>query len=369
MIRPHRVLVTTTPSLEGWTIDSYLGPVTAHVVAGAGFVSDVFASFSDVFGGRSHSYQKQLHSIKAEALRVLQEEAAAIGGNCVVGLHLDHDEVSGGGKSMFMVTAVGTAVVATRHDREGEHPSTDAAGLLTAAQLNDEVRRRRLIEHAQAGTLELNRKEVWDSITEFQVVEAAPTALSKFASWLTASNVAVHGPFDTSWVSTYIGSLPAEDAKGPVYDVLMNPEIPGAVSEAVSKLVLEAGLLDINRINRMLESGEFEVRRRGVQMLKYMQPIYSEKDIASLQETLNLLESRFPEVVERHSKKTMFSGKERPVWKCLCGGDNSEEKEECSGCGRDVRGFRRQDSRPEQVAEPIRRQLEVLSDLATPIHV
>ena len=57
------VLVTTTPFIEGRKVKKYLKPVSAHVVAGTNLFSDFFASFSDVFGGRSKTYQRQLSSI------------------------------------------------------------------------------------------------------------------------------------------------------------------------------------------------------------------------------------------------------------------------------------------------------------------
>ena len=57
------ILVSTTSNLDGWEIDKYLGLVLAHVVNGTNVFSDVFASFSDVFGGRSTSYQNQLTSL------------------------------------------------------------------------------------------------------------------------------------------------------------------------------------------------------------------------------------------------------------------------------------------------------------------
>ena len=62
------MIVTTTPSIEGQHIESYLGPISAHVVFGVNIFSDIAASWRDVFGGRSQTYQKQLHRLTAAAL-------------------------------------------------------------------------------------------------------------------------------------------------------------------------------------------------------------------------------------------------------------------------------------------------------------
>ena len=60
--------------------------------------------------GGHQSYQKQLISIKDEVLKRLKDEATVLGSNGIVGLRIDFDEISGKGKTMFMVSALGTAV-------------------------------------------------------------------------------------------------------------------------------------------------------------------------------------------------------------------------------------------------------------------
>lgn len=89
-----KVLVTTTPNLEGWEIEIYLGPISSHIVAGTGFFSDFAASFSDVFGGRSQTYQRQLSAINNEVIESLKNKASLLGATAIVGLRIDHDEIS-----------------------------------------------------------------------------------------------------------------------------------------------------------------------------------------------------------------------------------------------------------------------------------
>ncbi|MEW6412700.1 MAG: YbjQ family protein [Candidatus Zixiibacteriota bacterium] len=112
------VVVSTTPTLEGWEIDKYLGVISSHVVAGTNIFADLFAAVRDIVGGRSRSYQKQLRSIHEEAIALLQEQAEEMGATCIVGLTVDHDSISSAGKEqMFMVTAMGTAVVARLREK------------------------------------------------------------------------------------------------------------------------------------------------------------------------------------------------------------------------------------------------------------
>lgn len=103
------VTVTTTPTIEGHPIQEYLGIVTGEVIVGANIFRDLFANIRDVVGGRSGSYERILADARKQAIEELQAEAAAIGGNAVVGIDLDY-EVIGANGSMLMVSASGTAV-------------------------------------------------------------------------------------------------------------------------------------------------------------------------------------------------------------------------------------------------------------------
>ena len=101
------MLVTTTPTIEGRPIREYLGVVSGEAIMGANVFRDVFASISDIIGGRSGAYESQLKKARLISLREMEEEAAALGGDAVVGVDLDYEVVREG---MLMVTAAGTAV-------------------------------------------------------------------------------------------------------------------------------------------------------------------------------------------------------------------------------------------------------------------
>jgi uncharacterized protein YbjQ (UPF0145 family) len=103
------VIVSTTPTLEGRPIQEYCGIVTGEVIVGANLFRDLFANIRDIVGGRSGSYERILADARNQAIQELQAEAAALGGNAVVGIDLDY-EVIGPNGSMLMVSASGTAV-------------------------------------------------------------------------------------------------------------------------------------------------------------------------------------------------------------------------------------------------------------------
>ena len=103
------MIVTTTPSIEGKTIAAYYGVVTGEAILGANIFRDLFAQITDIVGGRSGAYEQELGRARSVALRELEERAAALGANAVVGVDLDYEFIN----NMLMVSASGTAVMVT----------------------------------------------------------------------------------------------------------------------------------------------------------------------------------------------------------------------------------------------------------------
>lgn len=104
------MIVTTTPSIEGKPIREYKGIVVGEVVAGVNFVKDFAAGLTNFFGGRSSSYEDELIEARENAIREMEQRAAQMGANAVVGVDIDY-EVLGTGNNMLMVTVSGTAVL------------------------------------------------------------------------------------------------------------------------------------------------------------------------------------------------------------------------------------------------------------------
>jgi len=101
------MIVTTTPSVEGYRITGYYGIVFGEVITGLNFLRD-FGAGTSVVGGRSEGYEQELLQARNEALQELEQRAASMGAHAVVGVDMDY-EVLGQG-NMLMVTASGTAV-------------------------------------------------------------------------------------------------------------------------------------------------------------------------------------------------------------------------------------------------------------------
>lgn len=103
------MILTTTPSVEGRSIDEYRGIVFGEVISGVDAIKDFAAGLSNFFGGRSATYEDELTSAREQALQELEQRAAALGADAVVGIDVDY-EVLGSNNGMLMVTVSGTAV-------------------------------------------------------------------------------------------------------------------------------------------------------------------------------------------------------------------------------------------------------------------
>ncbi|GBE29687.1 MAG TPA: YbjQ family protein [Bacteroidetes bacterium] len=101
------MIVSTTTLIEGHPVRDYLGVVSGEAIMGANIVRDLFASITDVIGGRSGAYEGKLKQARQIAMREMEEEAVNMGANAVIGVDLDYEVVREG---MLMVAASGTAV-------------------------------------------------------------------------------------------------------------------------------------------------------------------------------------------------------------------------------------------------------------------
>ena len=104
------MIVTTTPIVEGRTIKEYKGIVTGEAIMGANIFRDFFASITDIVGGRSAAYEKELSKARTVAIDEMTQQARERGCDAVVGVDLDYEVIRDG---MLMVAVSGTAVKLT----------------------------------------------------------------------------------------------------------------------------------------------------------------------------------------------------------------------------------------------------------------
>ncbi len=104
------MIITTTPTIQGQEIRDYLGIVNGEVILGINFIKDFAAGLTNIFGGRSVSYEEELIEGREKALEEMVSRAKRMGANAIVGIDIDY-EVLGQNGSMMMIVVTGTAVV------------------------------------------------------------------------------------------------------------------------------------------------------------------------------------------------------------------------------------------------------------------
>jgi uncharacterized protein YbjQ (UPF0145 family) len=105
----NNMIITTTNAVEGRAVSQYLGVVFGEVIAGINFIKDFAAGLSNFFGGRSATYEEELIRARETALAEMQQRAAQLGADAVIGVDFDY-EVLGQDNGMMMITVNGTAV-------------------------------------------------------------------------------------------------------------------------------------------------------------------------------------------------------------------------------------------------------------------
>lgn len=108
--RPRSMKATTAHSLEGYVVTETLDVISSECVLGMNIFKDFFTAVSDVVGGRSGTAQKALAEGRRECLLGLRQEAAGLGADAIIAVTFHYSELTGGGKSMLLVAATGTAV-------------------------------------------------------------------------------------------------------------------------------------------------------------------------------------------------------------------------------------------------------------------
>lgn len=105
------MLTVTTNSIEGKKITAYKGIVFGEIIAGINVIKDIAAGLTNFFGGRSGSYEEELVMARSQALQEMEQRAAQMGANAIVGAKIDYETIGNQGSNMIMVIASETAVV------------------------------------------------------------------------------------------------------------------------------------------------------------------------------------------------------------------------------------------------------------------
>jgi uncharacterized protein YbjQ (UPF0145 family) len=355
----RRMVVTTTSTLEGWEIKEYLGPITAQVVLGTGPFSEVFASFTDLFGARSGSYESKLDKIQHDVIEQLKRRAAALHADAIVGLRVDTDEVAAGTKGMLMVAASGTAVRAKR-TLEGSSVVQRATSI-TRAELELSLRRTSLLDDAREGRLKLD-DETWELLITGPIPEVAALVFTQIED--------LHdGPSDPTvkqraavHLLEYLASIPRERAIEVLYEAMARPDAPNTFVHNTfpERMIVRGEFFDVTSILSLLLSGLDKSRTAALRSAMAEKPSYSHSDIESTRALAAEIEGAFQEIPLVELKGIMGT---RMTWLCSCGTTQVEGERRCHACARDRLGIPLDTPTPSSVADSLRRRADAIEEM------
>jgi uncharacterized protein YbjQ (UPF0145 family) len=330
-------LITTTNSIENVTIERYAGLVSTNVVVGTNMFSDIAASFTDVFGGQSETYQNKLQNIYRVAIDILKRNAIDKGANAIVGLKVDIDEISGKGKSMFMISAFGTAVLVKYNNIGVVTGKTETVSLFS---FEKEYTKRLIVESVKG--LHHPDKEQWEFLLNNPVDETAPELLSLYLS--TSEGIS------RSNTVTYFGIISFDAAVeclypklhenfNQIYIILKNNNLFSP--KHVLSLIHESYLYD------------------AIECLDVNKKSYTLHDVELMKKIVEAFES-LPDKGVIKPVKGMF-GKEKDKYECPKKHLNDiGDDEYCISCGLNIKGL---DRKQVQKIDSLKKKIETLSHL------
>lgn len=354
------VLVVNTSSITGWEVESYIGPISVHMVAGTNIFSDLFASFSDIFGGRSESYGNQLSRLYEDAVEQLRRRARAAGANVVLGLTIDFDEISGQGKSMFMLNAVGTAVRARRTVAGGTAAAAGAP--LPFDRMEVLIRRNRLLSDIRNKSLVIS-DEVWEFATEHAVAEMSDYALGSFLGLDALSD----SPHTMERAVRFFNALDPEVAKDRLYLMLRHTSAPrsAVLREAIVQILVRLHLVDYRRITAALDYPEAVARKEALRVLKGHPGTYRAGDLDDAVQLREAILRTFPPRWTPTTRRGLLGG-EKPAFACPCGGVAVADDAHCPKCHLDTYGFARAEFSRDEAVTLISDRIAVLQEIYAP---
>src|SRR5579862_5885433 len=107
------LLVTTTIAIEGYRITEYKGIVRGIVVRSPTIMQGILGGLKNIIGGKIGAYTEMCEQTRQQAYELMEEHAAQVGANAVIGFHYTGSEISAGsgGSSATEILCYGTAVV------------------------------------------------------------------------------------------------------------------------------------------------------------------------------------------------------------------------------------------------------------------
>jgi uncharacterized protein YbjQ (UPF0145 family) len=321
----QKILISTTNSIEGMEIERYFDLISTNVVLGTNVFSDIGASFSDFFGGTSDIYQSKLEKIYKAALDKLRQKAKNLSANGVVGVSIDFDEISGGGKSMFMISVTGMAVrlksLKKSMDSEGEKKLVvqpeDLEMVVNKLKVISKVKSKKVLDVSD-----------WEFLIENPVSEIISDLLDVYLEAFKHKTYAVSDSEQTlrKYFSALLRQLDFQVVSNLLYNRLSENSV------VVLTLLKEAELFSPPLSIKQLETNS----HIGIATLAANKRFYNSDDLKEMILILEII-GRFPSSGRIEVVKGLLGSKEKFI--CESNHQNDPIEEYCTNCGKNIKGL------------------------------
>jgi len=104
-------MITTAFALDGYQVVQILGVVRGITVRSRSIIGNMLGGLQTILGGNITIYTELCEKAREEAFELMVQHAQALGGNALIGMRYDANEITDG---VTEVLAYGTAVVVER---------------------------------------------------------------------------------------------------------------------------------------------------------------------------------------------------------------------------------------------------------------
>ena len=336
------MIVTTTSLIPNEEIKCIISVVHNRVVLGTNLFSDISASFSDFFGGNNSAYEKRLAEITDDVIDGLKKKALKLRADALIDLKIDVDEVNGKNKSMFMVTAIATAVLFKKEQ------STDNE--FSLEEIKASILKNRIIKLVEEGKFNPFTDWVSEYIKFNNIIEV-------FEPYITYINLndfnILNVPNWESQFESYLSNLNRSELFDLTFKYFSKEERSQS-ERNILKIIFKSLLIDYTKVLNILSTDEIypntissegvldcsiDAKRLCLNVLVNTNDIYSDKDFANIKLIIEKIKIIFPNLSVIEKGDGIFS-KGMKYWRCKCGNKNESDDIHCVKCRLDEYGNR-----------------------------
>lgn len=347
------MIVTTTSLIPNEEINSIISVVHNRVVLGTNIFSDISASFSDFFGGNNSAYEKRLAEITDDVIEGLTKKALKLRADALIDLKIDVDEINGKNKSMFMVTAIATAVLLKTDN--SKKLGTMSSEVIKFEDINAAIFKNRIIKLVKKEEFKPNIDWVSNYITNNRVIEV-------FESYITFVNYKSEITFENwkVYFDEYISHLEENELFEHTLKYF-SKEDRSKIDSEILNIILERLVVNYERVLDVFSNdSSIEEKRVCLNILYKTNINYRKADFDNIKKILDKIKDSFPNLSSIEIGSGLFS-KGSKYWKCKCGSKNDVlEDEYCTKCNLDQFGNKNYVRNVDEVAEKLEEILDAI---------